>query len=65
VAQTVVIADLTFRQDLLAKTLSMSAQMDIIGATNYFFAVDVLNSAYDFSLYSKLPLAKLCRAHKT
>jgi hypothetical protein len=43
----------------------MSTQMDIIGATNYFFAVDVLNSAYDFSLYSKLPLAKLCRAHKT
>jgi hypothetical protein len=32
-AQTLVIADLTLRQDLLAKTLSMSAQMDIIWAT--------------------------------
>jgi hypothetical protein len=30
-AQTVVIADLTLRQGLLAKTLSMAAQMDLIG----------------------------------
>jgi hypothetical protein len=35
-AQTLVIADLTLRQDLLAKMLSMSAQMDIIVATNRF-----------------------------
>jgi hypothetical protein len=32
-AQTVAIADLTLRQDLLAKTLSMAAQMDIVWAT--------------------------------
>ena len=32
-AQTVVIADLTLRQDLLAKTLSMAASIDIIWAT--------------------------------
>ena len=30
-AQTVAIADLPLRQDLAAKTLSMSAQMDILG----------------------------------
>jgi hypothetical protein len=30
-AQTVVIADLPLRQDFLAKTLSMSAQMDVLG----------------------------------
>jgi hypothetical protein len=30
-AQTVVIADLTLRQDLLAKTLSMAAQRDMFG----------------------------------
>jgi hypothetical protein len=36
-AQIVVIADLTLRQDLLAKTFSMSAQMDIIGATSQKF----------------------------
>jgi hypothetical protein len=30
-AQTLVIADLALRQDLLAKTLSMAAQMDILG----------------------------------
>jgi hypothetical protein len=34
-AQTVVIADLMLRQDLLAKTLSMAAQMDIFWATDY------------------------------
>jgi hypothetical protein len=33
-AQTVVIADLTFRQPLLAKTLSMATQMNIVWATN-------------------------------
>jgi hypothetical protein len=32
-AQTVVIADLALRQDLFAKTLSMSASMDSIWAT--------------------------------
>jgi len=32
-AQTLVIADLALRQDLLAKTLSMAAQMDIFGAS--------------------------------
>jgi hypothetical protein len=32
-AQTVVIADLALRQDLLAKTLAMAAQTDIFGAT--------------------------------
>jgi hypothetical protein len=31
--QTVAIADLTLRQDLLAKTFSMAAQMDIFRAT--------------------------------
>jgi hypothetical protein len=32
-AQTVIIADLTLCQDLLAKTLSMAAQMDIFWTT--------------------------------
>jgi hypothetical protein len=32
-AQTIVIADLTLRRDLLVKTLSMAAQMDIFVAT--------------------------------
>jgi hypothetical protein len=32
-AQTIVIADLTRRRDLLVKTLSMAAQMDIFVAT--------------------------------
>jgi hypothetical protein len=32
-AQTIVITDLTLRQALLAKTLSMIAQTDIFGAT--------------------------------
>ena len=32
-AQTVVIADLSLRQDLLIKTLSMAAQRDIVWAT--------------------------------
>jgi hypothetical protein len=33
--QTVVIADLTLRQDLCAKTLSMAAQTDIFWVTDY------------------------------
>jgi hypothetical protein len=33
-AQTLVIADLALCQDLLAKTLAMSAQMKIFGATD-------------------------------
>jgi hypothetical protein len=40
-AQTVVIADLTLRQDLLAKTLSMVAQLDIFGATINILTIDV------------------------
>jgi hypothetical protein len=33
-AQTLVIADPTLRQDLLAETLSMAAQMDLFWATD-------------------------------
>jgi hypothetical protein len=34
-AQTVVTADLALRQDLLAKTLAMAAQMDVLWATEH------------------------------
>jgi len=36
-AQTIVIADLTLCQDLLAKTLSIASQMDIFWATDCYF----------------------------
>jgi len=45
-AQTVVIADLTLRQALLAKTLSMAAQTDIFGATSCQDATPFLCNIY-------------------
>jgi hypothetical protein len=38
-AQTLVIADLTLRQDLFAKTLSMSAQMVLLGQQIIFLCI--------------------------
>ena len=45
-AQTVVIAYLALRQAFLAKTLSMAAQMNVLG-THIFTIVDQLNDNYE------------------